>query len=205
MALCKCGCGRETKIVCGKPNRFIHGHSGNFYKNGHEFQGDIARSNYFKKGYTPWNKDKKGVFSVEARKKQSEAAKNQKNRNIEGLKLGWGYWRDKHNPHMVGEKNPNYKGGISKIKKNSRRLDMETLEYKQWRRAVFKRDYWTCLSCGESKGGNFIAHHIKKYDDYPSLKYNVDNGFTLCGKCHLFTYGYEEDYEKYFLEILKWQ
>ena len=56
-------------------------------------------------------------------------------------------------------------------------------EYQEWRTAVFKRDGYTCQKCGQ-KGGELNAHHIKPFAEYKNLRFDVDNGITLCKKCH---------------------
>ena len=56
-------------------------------------------------------------------------------------------------------------------------------KYKEWRKAVFERDRYTCQHCFE-KGGNLNAHHIKTFKDYIELRYEVSNGLTLCLECH---------------------
>jgi len=64
-------------------------------------------------------------------------------------------------------------------------------EYRDWREAVFTRDNWTCQKCGvRSKKGKTVyleAHHIKSWVEYPKLRYEVNNGVTLCYECHLLT------------------
>jgi len=54
--------------------------------------------------------------------------------------------------------------------------------YKEWRIAVLKRDNYTCQKCNTKE--NIEAHHIKPIVVFPELSYIVDNGETLCVKCH---------------------
>lgn len=59
-----------------------------------------------------------------------------------------------------------------------------TPEYQAWRAAVFARDGFACQQCGDARGGNLHAHHIKTYAEYPEMRLDVTNGVTLCGDCH---------------------
>jgi hypothetical protein len=80
----------------------------------------------------------------------------------------------------VGNKSPNWKGGIS----DSRSVDKRTKEYKEWRSSVYSRDNYTCQKCGDCSGGNLHAHHISNYSSSIDLRYCADNGITLCNNCH---------------------
>ena len=62
--------------------------------------------------------------------------------------------------------------------------DRRKPEYKAWRTAVFERDNYTCQHCGDNRGGNLHAHHLKSFADFESLRYVVENGLTLCKDCH---------------------
>lgn len=83
-----------------------------------------------------------------------------------------------------GELSPTWKGGVEQ-----HRVERSTYEYRDWRKAVFERDLYTCQCCGDKNGnGHRIelnAHHIKNWKDNEILRYEVDNGVTLCERCHL--------------------
>lgn len=79
----------------------------------------------------------------------------------------------------IGENNPNWKGGIQTENNKQRSSD----EYKFWRISVFERDNYKCQDCGVI-GGKLHAHHIKYFSLYPKLRTELNNGITLCEKCH---------------------
>lgn len=64
--------------------------------------------------------------------------------------------------------------------------------YQEWRSLVLNRDDFTCQSCGKHCNKNekgLAAHHIKEYAKYPELRYDINNGLTLCRKCHMELHG----------------
>lgn len=82
-------------------------------------------------------------------------------------------------PIRKGIKNNLWKGGITLINQIIR----HSLEYKEWRKKVFERDNYTCKDCG--KVGDYLnADHIKRFADYPELRFELSNGKTLCISCH---------------------
>lgn len=85
----------------------------------------------------------------------------------------------KHITPLVGDKNPNWKGGVSS--ENERIRNSE--KYILWRKLVFERDGYKCQIC-KKIGGNLNAHHIKSFSEYPELRFDVNNGITLCKDCH---------------------
>lgn len=82
-------------------------------------------------------------------------------------------------PSLRGSNNSNWKGGITPVYKAIR----SSLEAVEWRRTIFKRDDYTCTACGK-RGGMLHADHIKRFADYPTLRWVLENGRTLCVDCH---------------------
>lgn len=86
---------------------------------------------------------------------------------------------------IKGEKNCNWKGGVSKTNYQDVR---NSFEYRMWRISVFERDNYTCIwcgaRCGKGKSVELCADHIKPFFLYPELRFAIDNGRTLCSECH---------------------
>ncbi|MCH7772482.1 MAG: HNH endonuclease, partial [Bacteroidetes bacterium] len=59
-----------------------------------------------------------------------------------------------------------------------------SIEHSLWREAVFSRDGWTCQKC-EELGIKLHPHHIQNFAQFPELRFAIDNGVTLCKKCHI--------------------
>jgi len=79
-----------------------------------------------------------------------------------------------------GEKNPNWNPNLDRDKRIRKRL---IPGYKEWRTAVFNRDNYTCQKCN-IKGSRLQAHHIESYSECKEKRLIIDNGITLCEKCH---------------------
>lgn len=123
-------------------------------------------------------------------------------KNIKGLELGRGWnkgkkrwwdnpnafqkghkppWTGKKRLNMTGKNHWNWKGGYYKSETCKLR---HSLEYKLWRKAVYERDKYTCQWCREV-GKRLEADHIQEWILRPDLRFAIDNGRTLCRKCHL--------------------
>ena len=72
-----------------------------------------------------------------------------------------------------------WKGGITP--KNTKIRN--SIEFCFWRESVFGRDNYTCQKC-DIKGGKLNAHHIKNFASFLEVRLAIDNGITLCEKCH---------------------
>ena len=138
-------------------------------------------------GKSSWNKGIYGVVkaSKETKKKMSIVKCGEKN-NMFGKKA---------------ELCPAWRGGTSPL----RELIEGSWQYKKWRKDVFHRDNYKCITCGGNGNGkrggyhSIHAHHnislakiiSKNYDlleagnyDIPELL-DINNGITLCMECHL--------------------
>ena len=55
-------------------------------------------------------------------------------------------------------------------------------ENAHWRLAVLKRDNYLCQCCYVY--GKTNVHHLKSFARFPELRFDVDNGVTMCQSCH---------------------
>lgn len=85
-----------------------------------------------------------------------------------------------------GERSNFWKGGVSSVNQKIR----VSMEYRLWREAVYKRDDYRCMDCGE-RGGQLNADHILPFAYFERLRFDINNGQTLCRPCHkkTLTYG----------------
>lgn len=113
---------------------------------------------------------KKGPISEQGRRNMSLAHKG---------KVPWNKGKHGFDWGLKGDRHPNWRGGVTSEYKKIRK----SLEYIQWRTAVFERDAYTCQFCKEV-GGRLNADHIKPFADYPKLRFKLSNGRTLCESCH---------------------
>lgn len=68
-------------------------------------------------------------------------------------------------------------------KSNEREKWQGSKALKDWRKAVFSRDRYTCQECG-STTKRLNADHIKPWAYFPELRADINNGRTLCVDCH---------------------
>ena len=204
---CECGCGQITTIikktqkdrgrVIGKYSRFIMGHK------------------HFKKGCSPWNKGKTDIYSEETIKKMS--GENHPN-YIDGRSIKEKYCKDCSKPifytatyctkcskigkrnyfygkHPFGNKNSNWKGGIS--------FEPYTSDFNQQLKDKIRvRDSFVCQLCGvpELECNNRLdIHHI----DYDKKNCEANNLLSLCRSCNAKVNFNREYWTNYFQSKLK--
>lgn len=155
-------------------------------------------------GYTPWNKGKKGYtnggsfkkgqkVSLETRAKMSASKKGriphpvteEMKQKIRLAKLGKKHTLETRRKmsvaHPKGELAPNWISDRSKLKRyGDVAKDRRSYAYNEWRKRVFIRDNFKCCMENSTCEGKITAHHIYSFTFYPSLRYKLNNGITLC-------------------------
>lgn len=160
----------------------------------------------FKKGHISWNKG----LRVESRywlgKKRPELSEPMRIRQLKGghyiecevcNKSIWATPSQQNQKHRTcsqscftilslklglkrGANSGSWKGGITPINLQIR----HSTEYKLWRKAVFERDDYTCQCCFKRGGIILNADHIKPFSKFPDIRFDINNGRTLCVPCH---------------------
>jgi len=118
--------------------------------------------------------------SLEGKPAWNKGIKTGPNDKISKAKKGKPAWnKGKKFPEISGEKNGRWIKDRTKLVKRQERNDSA---YKEWRNLVLKRDNYQCKICGEkyTKEHKLVVHHILPWKDYPELRYNINNGITLC-------------------------
>lgn len=137
----------------------------------------------FKKGQVPYNY-KGGKPKCLVCEKQLSTYK------VKYCKKHFGLFTRKENHH-------NWKGGISR--------DIHSVKepkYKEWRMLVFTRDKFVCRINNKDCKGQLQAHHILRWADYPELRYDINNGITLCIAHHPRKRAEEKRLTPYFKELV---
>lgn len=140
-----------------------------------------SRKCFYLKKRTPWNKGKTGLQIAWNKGKKmvfKHPMLGKKHTPEARLKITLAQLgKPKYNQR--GEKSHRWKGG-----KTSEVMRLRnSLDYKIWRREIYKRDNYTCLWCGQ-RGGRLNADHIKPFALFPELRFELSNGRTLCISCH---------------------
>lgn len=90
---------------------------------------------------------------------------------------------------LVGEKNPNWRGGLTEINRRAR----SGWQAREWREQALSLASYRCQSCGVEQGKTceccgvkirLHVHHIKSFAKFPELRYDAENSSVLCPKCH---------------------
>ena len=118
--------------------------------------------------------------------------------NIEGLNKEKP-WNKGLTGTNVGVKNGRWIHDRSKVISNDRK---DSTEYVKWRKEVYKRDRWKCKIGNSECCGKIEAHHILPWRDYHNLRYDLNNGITLCHFHHPFGVKKEKEMEALLKNLL---
>lgn len=80
-------------------------------------------------------------------------------------------------PDVAGKNHWKWIEDRSKLKKKELRNDSA---YKVWRQQVWLRDNFKCKIANPDCKGRIEAHHILAWKDSIELRYEINNGITLC-------------------------
>lgn len=180
----------------------------------------------FKKGFTPWNKN----TGIRLEKKQCEncgvifiskyrvtrkywdkrrfcsevcmgiSMKGKLPKNHEALcKMSrTEATKQKMSEAQSGEKSFRWNPDRSAVTHN-RRNDGE---YLQWRKKVYLRDNFKCKIADADCSGRIEAHHVLGWAEYVELRYEVNNGITLCQVHHPLKRAEEKRLIPYFMGLV---
>ena len=119
-------------------------------KKAHNTKSDLNLTHRLQKGIIPWNK---------------------------GKKTGQITWNKGLKGYNSGEKHPQWIEDRTKVKLDTERGGPL---HKQWSRKVKERDGYKCKMSNDNCEGKIVAHHILLWSKFPELRYEVNNGITLC-------------------------
>ena len=94
------------------------------------------------------------------------------------------YWLGKKRPDLWGENHPRWITDRTLLKTYGDSEERRSPKYKDWRHQCIKRDKHICRINNKDCFGNVIVHHILSWREYPELKYEINNGITLCHAHH---------------------
>lgn len=165
-----------TKISCLRCNNQVLRPVSDVRRGRYKFCSLSCSVSFTKTGKPSWNKGLTKEQDSRVKKYAEKHAVIIKRLSAEG-KLKGNTITDKK-----GANNPNWRGGVTSENELLRRSP----RYKQWRKAVFERDNYTCQEC-DQWGGELQADHIKPWRSHINLRFEISNGKTLCKPCHLKT------------------
>lgn len=205
----KCYCSRACQSIA-----FGAASVGNKHSLGHKMTAEsLAKMSLAQTGHrgyalgykhTPEAKQRMGAAKIGNKYTLGHKFSPEHRAKLGASKRGKKYWlgrkhtdadKQKMSAALKGEKSPNWKGGITSLNEVIR----HSFEYRDWRTSVFTRDNFTCGLCGK-RGKYLQAHHIRTFSNNPELRFDPNNGVTLCLECHGKTKTKESEYEELFLE-----
>lgn len=131
-------------------------------------------------------------------KKRSKETNEKISVKLQGRKLSY-ETRIKMSFAQSGEKHSQWIKDRTKLSKKQERNDVA---YKEWRKQVWARDKWKCRISDQNCSGRIEAHHILGWTKYPELRYEINNGITLCHAHHPFKKADEAKLSSFFQSLV---
>lgn len=111
--------------------------------------------------------------------------------------------KGKRCPEMSRENHWAWKKDRSTLQKyGDDNKDRRSAAYRVWRKEVWLRDNFVCKIANPDCAGRIEAHHILGWKAHPGLRYEVNNGITLCHFHHPRKRNDEMRLSPYFQEIV---
>lgn len=104
-----------------------------------------------------------------------------------------------------GKNHHNWNDDLTDEDREKGRYGLKEGRVVDWRVKVFIRDKRTCQTCGY-KGQDINAHHLNGWNWCKDERFDLDNGVTLCGDCHIDfhkIYGYGNNTKEQFNQYVK--
>lgn len=103
----------------------------------------------------------------------------------------------------MGENNPSWVQDRTKLQRyGDANKDRRSYMYAEWRKRVWLRDNFACKIANPDCSGGLEAHHILGYTEFPELRYELNNGITLCHAHHPRKRAEEKRLSPYFQELV---
>jgi hypothetical protein len=134
-----------------------------------------------KKGRKSWNKGKtmptnmKEIMKIKMKGKHNSPRTQFKKGMIPWNKGG-------KMPQITGENNYLWREDREQINLGKKRWCSK--ECAEWRQQIFTRDNFKCKINNKDCKGRLEAHHILPWVNYPELRFDINNGITLCHAHH---------------------
>lgn len=118
----------------------------------------------------------KNLESSNEKNRQSHIGKRHSEETKE--KMSESHKKNKNSPWFrLGENHHRWIKDRSLLKKKQERNDSA---YQVFVKQVKNRDDWKCKMNNEDCKGYCIVHHILPWREFPELRYEINNGITLC-------------------------
>ena len=84
---------------------------------------------------------------------------------------------------MTGPNNSSWNPNLTNEEREKNKTRLSDIDYKLWRRRVFKKYDYTCQICNQ-RGKLINAHHIESYATNKELRTKLSNGIVFCEDHH---------------------